>query len=185
MVRGLAGRVIGIGRSQHSLDAALRTGAVTDTSLDPAAAAEADFVLVATSVASIPTLLDAVDAAVRPGTLLTDAGSTKGSIVSAWERKRVRRRGRFVGSHPLAGSHRRGPEAADADLFNGRVVVVTPAAATPQASPGARPMPSRGATNSPAMRQRLNRIGAAAAAAKRSSPFSPPERSATTQISSR
>jgi prephenate dehydrogenase len=131
MVRGLAGRVIGIGRSQHSLDAALRTGAVTDTSLDPAAAAEADFVLVATSVASIPTLLDAVDAAVRPGTLLTDAGSTKGSIVSAWERKRVRRRGRFVGSHPLAGSHRRGPEAADADLFNGRVVVVTPAAATP------------------------------------------------------
>jgi prephenate dehydrogenase len=131
IIRGLAGRVIGIGRSQRSLDEALQTGAVTNTSLDPAAAAEADFVLVATSVASIPTLLDAVDAAVRPGTLLTDAGSTKGSIVSAWERKRVRRRGRFVGSHPLAGSHRRGPVAADGDLFNGRVVVVTPAAATP------------------------------------------------------
>ena len=129
--RGLARRVIGIGRSQQSLDEAARTGAVTDTSLDPAAAAEADFVLVATSVASISALLDAVDAVVRPGTLLTDAGSTKGSIVSAWERKRIRRQGRFVGSHPLAGSHRRGPEAADGNLFNGRVVVVTPAAATP------------------------------------------------------
>ncbi len=123
--------MIGIGRSQQSLDEAARTGAVTDTSLDPAAAAEADFVLVATSVASISALLDAVDAVVRPGTLLTDAGSTKGSIVSAWERKRIRRQGRFVGSHPLAGSHRRGPEAADGNLFNGRVVVVTPAAATP------------------------------------------------------
>ena len=129
--RGLARRVIGIGRSQQSLDEAARTGAVTDTSLDPAAAAEADFVLVATSVASISALLDAVDAVVRPGTLLTDAGSTKGSIVSAWEQKRIRRQGRFVGSHPLAGSHRRGPEAADGNLFNGRVVVVTPAAATP------------------------------------------------------
>jgi prephenate dehydrogenase len=129
--RGLARRVIGIGRSQQSLDEAARTGAVTDTSLDPAAAAEADFVLVATSVASVSALLDAVDAVVRPGTLLTDAGSTKGSIVSAWEQKRIRRQGRFVGSHPLAGSHRRGPEAADGNLFNGRVVVVTPAAATP------------------------------------------------------
>jgi prephenate dehydrogenase len=86
---------------------------------------------VATSVASVSALLDEVDAVVRPGTLLTDAGSTKGSIVSAWERKRIRRQGRFVGSHPLAGSHRRGPEAADGNLFNGRVVVVTPAAATP------------------------------------------------------
>lgn len=129
--RGLARRVIGIGRSQQSLDGARRTGAVTETSLDPAAVAEADLVLVATSVASIPELLDAVDAAVRPGTLLTDAGSTKASIVAAWERKRARRRGRFVGSHPLAGSHRRGPEAAQSDLFNGRVVIVTPANATP------------------------------------------------------
>ena len=129
--RGLARRVIGIGRSQQSLDGARRTGAVTEPSLDPAAVAEADLVLVATSVASIPELLDAVDAAVRPGTLLTDAGSTKASIVAAWERKRARRRGRFVGSHPLAGSHRRGPEAAQGDLFNGRVVIVTPANATP------------------------------------------------------
>lgn len=129
--RGLARRVIGIGRSQQSLDGARRTGAVTETSLDPAAVAEADLVLVATSVASIPELLDAVDAAVRPGTLLTDAGSTKASIVAAWERKRAHRRGRFVGSHPLAGSHRRGPEAAQSDLFDGRAVIVTPANATP------------------------------------------------------
>ena len=129
--RGLAKRVIGIGRSQASLDEARRTRAVTETSLDPSAVAEADLVLVAAGVSSIPGLLDAVAAVVKPGTLLTDAGSTKASIVSGWERKRSRRRGRFVGSHPLAGSHRRGPQAADEDLFTGRVVVVTPAKATP------------------------------------------------------
>jgi prephenate dehydrogenase len=88
-------------------------------------------VVVATGVRSIPRLLEAVDQAVRPGTLVTDAGSTKASIVAAWEKRRKSRRSRFVGSHPLAGSHRRGPEAADAELFTGRVAVVTPATATP------------------------------------------------------
>ncbi|MFM8413284.1 MAG: prephenate dehydrogenase [Planctomycetota bacterium] len=132
LARGLAQRVIGVGRSRQSLDAALRAGAVTETSLDPAAVAEADLVVVATGVAGIPQLLEAVDAAVRPGTPITDAGSTKASIVAAWEKRRKRRRGRFVGSHPLAGSHRRGPEAADAELFTGRTVVVTPVAATPR-----------------------------------------------------
>ena len=131
LARKLARRVIGVGRSQASLDAARRTGAITETALDPAAVAEADLVVVATGVRSIPRLLEAVDRAIRPGTLLTDAGSTKGSIVAAWEKRRKSRRSRFVGSHPLAGSHRRGPEAADAELFTGRVAVVTPATATP------------------------------------------------------
>jgi prephenate dehydrogenase len=131
--RRLATKVVGIGRSQASLDAAKRAGCVTDTSTDIAAAAGADLVVVAAGVAAIPALLDAVDAVVRPGTLLTDAGSTKASIVTGWERRRRSRRGRFVGGHPIAGSHRRGPAAADGDLFAGRVAVVTPAKATPPA----------------------------------------------------
>ncbi|MBU6275432.1 MAG: prephenate dehydrogenase [Planctomycetes bacterium] len=129
--RRLAGRVIGIGRDPASLAEAKRCGAVTETTTDLAAVAGADFVLVATGVAAIPALLERIDGAVRPGTAITDAGSTKGRIVAGWERHRRRRRGRFVGGHPLAGSHRRGPAAADADLFTGRVAVVTPAPATP------------------------------------------------------
>jgi prephenate dehydrogenase len=131
--RRLAAKVVGIGRSQASLDAAKRTGCVTDTSTGIAAASGADLVVVAAGVGAIPALLDAVDAVVRPGTLLTDAGSTKASIVAGWERRRRSRRGRFVGGHPIAGSHRRGPAAADGDLFAGRVAVVTPAKATPPA----------------------------------------------------
>ena len=131
--RRLAAKVVGIGRSQASLDAAKRAGCVTDTSTDIAAASGADLVVVAAGVGAIPALLDAVDAVVRPGTLLTDAGSTKASIVAGWERRRRSRRGRFVGGHPIAGSHRRGPAAADGDLFAGRVAVVTPAKATPPA----------------------------------------------------
>jgi prephenate dehydrogenase len=132
--RRLAGRVIGVGRSATSLSAARKARAVTETSLDlEAAAAAADLVVVATAVGMIPGLLDRIDAAVRPGTLITDAGSTKARIVAAWEKRRRSRRGRFVGGHPIAGSHRRGPAAADALLFDGRVTVVTPARSTPPA----------------------------------------------------
>ena len=61
---------------------------------------------------------------------------------------------RFVGSHPLAGNEKRGPQAATAELFEGRVVVVTPAAATT-----ATPVPtaftaSRPATMTPRPRPR-------------------------------
>lgn len=129
--RGLSGRVLGIGRSKASLGQALEAGCVTDVATDIAAVADADVVVVATSVGTIPALLDAVDAVVRPGTPLTDAGSTKASIVAGWEARRRSRRGRFVGSHPIAGSHRRGPDSADEELFSGRVTVVTPAKATP------------------------------------------------------
>jgi len=131
--RRLADRIIGIGRSQAGLDAARGTSAVTETTTDVAAAAGADLVVIAAGVAAIPALLDAVDAVVKPGTLITDAGSTKGSIVAAWERRRSSRRGRFVGAHPLAGSHRSGATAAAADLFAGRITVVTPAPKTPSA----------------------------------------------------
>jgi prephenate dehydrogenase len=131
--RSLAKRIIGIGRSASGLDAARRAGAVTETTTDLTAVAAADLVVVAAGVAAIPALLDAVDEAARPGTLVTDAGSTKATIVAAWERRRKSRRCRFVGAHPIAGSHRRGAAAAEADLFTGRVAVVTPAARTPAA----------------------------------------------------
>ena len=131
LTRGLARRVVGIGRSKASLAEAMERQLVSEVSCDLAAVSEADFVVVATSVGSIPRLLEAADSHVSEGTLITDAGSTKQSVVSGWQKRR-RHRGCFVGSHPLAGSHLRGPAAADATLFEGRVAVVTPAASTPE-----------------------------------------------------
>jgi cyclohexadieny/prephenate dehydrogenase len=131
LTRGLARRVVGIGRSKASLAEAMERQLVSEVSCDLAAVSEADFVVVATSVGSIPRLLEAADSHVSEGTLITDAGSTKQSVVSGWQKRR-RHRGRFVGSHPLAGSHLRGAAVADATLFEGRVAVVTPAASTPE-----------------------------------------------------
>ena len=69
-----------------------------------------------------------------PTRVLTDAGSTKGQIVAAIESSR------FVGSHPLAGSEKRGARFADADLFVGRTTVVTP---TPRSDPAALELVTR------------------------------------------
>src|SRR5262249_27320715 len=69
----------------------------------------------------------------RPGTIFTDAGSTKAGIVNAIQRG-IRDGVHFVGSHPLAGSEKVGVEHARADLFVNRVTVVTPTPLTDEAS---------------------------------------------------
>jgi len=81
--------------------------------------------VLATPVGSMPELVADVSSSLEPGCIVTDVGSVKGSVVDlipgllpdAVE---------FVGSHPMAGSHLRGPDHARADLFDGATCVVTP-----------------------------------------------------------
>ena len=131
--RGAAKKIIGVGRSDSSLEAAKKLGAISEgTTNIREGVADADFVLVATRVSVIGNQLEEIDTCVRPGTPITDAGSTKQSIVDRWEQSRSSRKGRFVGSHPLAGSHKRGPQAADPALFEDKLTVLTPVESTPQ-----------------------------------------------------
>jgi prephenate dehydrogenase len=64
-----------------------------------------------------------------PGTLLTDAGSAKAVVVRAID-GRLPKGVSFVGSHPLAGSEKRGPENATANLFENKLTIVTPTSQT-------------------------------------------------------
>jgi prephenate dehydrogenase len=135
--RGLASEVVGVGRRASSLDKALAHGTIdrgTTNLVD--GTAEADWVVVATPVAGIA---DAVLSVARTSAraTITDAGSTKAAICRELRAQSTRSEpplslgGRFVGSHPLAGDHRTGPEHARADLFVDRTVVVTPEDDTP------------------------------------------------------
>ena len=131
LAQRLARRVVGIGHRSSSLRQAKSVGAVTETTLNLAAGvADADFVVVCTPVGRIVDDVRAVAAAAKPGALVTDVGSTKGSIVAALAAAPLDP-ATFIGSHPLAGSEKSGPAAAVAGLFQDRVVVVTPTAATP------------------------------------------------------
>ena len=124
--RGIAERVIGVGRRQATLRTARRVGAVTNTTVDLAkGVAEAELVIVCTPVGRIVEDVRHVAAYCREGGLITDAGSTKLSIVEALD-EGLPRCCRFLGSHPLAGGDKTGPAHADAELFEGRVAVLTP-----------------------------------------------------------
>lgn len=128
--RKIAKKVIGIGRSQATLRTARRVGAVDSTTVDMVkGVAEADLVIACTPVSRIVEDIRAAAKFAREGTLLTDAGSTKQTIVAQLEAEPLPNGCRFLGAHPMAGSEKTGAVNADGDLFESRVAVVTP---TPQ-----------------------------------------------------
>ena len=128
--RGLARSVVGVGRRASSLRKARRYGTVTSTTTNLArGVAAAELVVVCTPVGLIAKHVREASAHCPPGALITDAGSTKAEIVAAL-RGDLGRDVAFVGSHPLAGSEKTGPEFAKEDLLEGRVVVVTPTRTT-------------------------------------------------------
>ena len=123
--RGLCRNIIGVGRDPASLEKAKASGAIDSFTLDLSEAARrADFIVVCTPVDKIAYHVLQAANACKPGTIITDAGSTKANIVRDVE-GRLPAGFRFVGSHPLAGSEKRGPEHATADLFEGRIAIVT------------------------------------------------------------
>jgi prephenate dehydrogenase len=130
--RGLAERVVGIGRSEAALEEARRLGAIDEGTTDPErGVAVADVVVVCTPVTCIAA--DVLRAAEHgPGhVLVTDAGSTKRQIVAEVEAC-PRALAAFVGAHPIAGSERKGVAHARAELFEERACVLTPTAQTPR-----------------------------------------------------
>lgn len=124
--RGLTASVVGIGRRQETLRVARRIGAVTHTTVDLAkGVADVELVVVCTPVGRIVEDVRTVAEHCPPDTLITDAGSTKQMLVAALDGQ-LPRGCRFLGSHPLAGGEKSGPAHASADLFEGRVSIITP-----------------------------------------------------------
>ena len=123
-------RVVGYGHRPQSLQTALSLNAVDEVYDDPASAVrDADLVVLCTPVGTFGRILDVIGPALAPNAVVTDVGSTKASVVRA-ARTSVPHSARFVGSHPMAGSEKRGVEFARADLLNGALCIVTPDEAT-------------------------------------------------------
>jgi prephenate dehydrogenase len=124
---GAAGHVVGVGRNPANLKLALERGVIDSTSSDAARAVEgADLVLVASPVGQFGKIFAAVGAALAPGAILTDAGSTKRDVVAAARKALKKKVAQFVPAHPIAGAEKSGAGAANAERFRGRRVVITP-----------------------------------------------------------
>ena len=126
------GEVVGAGRGAANLKLALEHGIIDAIAADAAAAAAgADLVLVAAPVAQFPPIFAAIAPALKPGALVTDAGSTKRDVLAAARAALGAKIAQFVPAHPIAGAERSGASAASAELFRGRRVVLTPLAENP------------------------------------------------------
>lgn len=124
---GAVEQVAGVGRTAASLERA-RQLRIIDTICTSAADAvkDAELVLIAAPVAQTRGILAAIEPHLRPGTVVTDAGSTKSDVVAAARAALGSKIAQFVPGHPIAGRESNGPEAALDDLYVGKKFVVAP-----------------------------------------------------------
>jgi prephenate dehydrogenase len=127
-------RVVGVGRNPDTLAKAKTLGVVDDFTTDLAAGVRsANIVVFCSPVDQIAKQAREAAPYAMPGAHFTDAGSTKANIVRELD-KALPTHLRFVGAHPIAGSEKQGAENARADLFDGRVCVLTPSQRTDPAA---------------------------------------------------
>lgn len=116
---GACTRLAGWDASASVIDEALKSGVIeeVDRSFMNGEVSSSDLVYLAMPVGEIIAFLRERGPQIKPGALVTDAGSTKQEVCRA-AREQFSKAWRFIGGHPIAGSHRRGLAHARADLFN-------------------------------------------------------------------
>jgi prephenate dehydrogenase len=130
---GLVKRVIGYSKSPSTTERAKKMGVIDDTAESALLAVSgSDIVLMAVPVSASESTFKAIRHMVEPGVLFMDVGSTKRDVVDAARRVLKERVASFVPAHPIAGKEVSGVSHADASLYAGRQVIITP---LPQTSP--------------------------------------------------
>jgi prephenate dehydrogenase len=131
---GFNGVILGVS-SERAIADAVSIGAIDRGAPLAEAAAQADLIFLSQTIGRILDTVRHLDPFVRPGALVTDAGSTKCEIVDAALQNITRCQ--FLGGHPMAGKEKRGASAAAADLFHGQTWVLTPSEPSELETPAA------------------------------------------------
>ena len=124
--------ILGYNRSQASRDIALERGMIDRATDDFASFAPlADVIILTLPIKqTIAFLQDLATLDLKEGVIISDAGSTKSAIVATAENCFVDKPVRFVGAHPMAGSHKTGAASADVNLFENAYYIFTPSSLT-------------------------------------------------------
>ncbi|HOO21518.1 MAG TPA: prephenate dehydrogenase/arogenate dehydrogenase family protein [Kiritimatiellia bacterium] len=129
--RGYAGRLVAYARKEETRREALERGMVDEAHDDPdSAVKDASMVVLCAPIRACADLAADIAPVLKPETLVTDVGSTKGWICR--QMAGILRPGTFVGSHPIAGSEKQGLQAASADLYEGALTVMTSLPGVPE-----------------------------------------------------
>ena len=130
---GLVKRVVGYSKSPSTTEMAKKLG-VIDVVAESAllAASGSDIVLLAVPVSATEATLKSIRHILLPDVLVMDVGSTKVDVVEAAKRALGKQLPAFVPAHPIAGKESGGVQHAEATLYQGRQVILTP---LPQTNP--------------------------------------------------
>ena len=120
--------VIGIDTRPANLERALERRVIDRASsqITPAAIQNSNLVLIATPVASLPVICQALAPLLSPHTIISDVGSTKQSALAAFAQHLPQHYPRCVASHPIAGSDRSGALAAQFGLYQNKKLILCP-----------------------------------------------------------
>ncbi|MBL8498317.1 prephenate dehydrogenase/arogenate dehydrogenase family protein [Nitrosomonas sp. JL21] len=125
---GQAQRIVGVGRSQRNMEHALARQIIDEIASDIASAVHnADLIFLAMPVGQTDDVMMRLAPHVQANTIITDAGSTKQDVIAAARAHlSLQNRHHFVPGHPIAGAEHSGVQAARADLYQNRHVILTP-----------------------------------------------------------
>ena len=124
---GLVRRVVGYSKSPTTTERARQMGVIDQEATSALMAVSgADLILIAVPVAATEATLKSIRGLITPKTLVMDVGSTKRNVVDAARRVLRDEIGSLVPAHPIAGKELAGVEHADANLYLGQQVVLTP-----------------------------------------------------------
>ena len=129
---GYCKKILGFSRTRETVEQARLSGAIDIKLLGLRDAALADIIVLCAPVGAIVSHLGELKASSFRGSLIIDTGSTKNLIIKAAVEAGLGQV--FVGGHPMAGSEKSGPDAADASLFKDKVFFLTPTAEATQAA---------------------------------------------------
>lgn len=122
---GVVNEIVGVGRRLETLERAKQLGIIDKACVSvEEAVSGADLILVAAPVAQTEAILAFIAPHLEPGTVVTDAGSTKSDVVEAARKALGQKVAQFVPGHPIAGREQNGPDAAIVDLYAGKKVVL-------------------------------------------------------------
>ncbi len=130
--KGLASKIVGVGRRVENLKTAVELGAIDRYVADSKEGVRgADLVVLATPVDTYDRHLKEWATCLKPGAIVTDVGSVKGELVERSERM-MPAGVHFVGAHPIAGKEKTGVAAGSEQLFMGARCILTPTKQTNQ-----------------------------------------------------
>ncbi len=128
--KGLVGHISVATRRAETLDEARNLGLADSYSQDAAeAVADADLIILCTPVGAFEAVMRDIAPALKPGAIVSDAGSVKGHVVKTLG-PLIPTGVHFVPGHPMAGTEHSGPGAGFPELFEGRWCILTPEAGT-------------------------------------------------------